>query len=254
MNDINKTVFHKCNYSNCNNTFEVPMQSSDDTHLNKIEDTFTYVKCPECKRINQINFYNISTIDTHLVKKLPLAIPIGVKSIEINPANIHLTTNLGNFSKHLNYLEEIYDLGDLYSFIDLLEEYNLVDVEENNGNITKTYMVEDTTQNIHLGYMGTEIYSKDPSRVWISWTLILDNFRDRGIGTIAIQRLLNWLRHEGITTVMVDCDVYNPRTINWYKKMKFTEVSTCKEFRKKHKEYNKSFFSYDKDIVMKLEL
>jgi GNAT superfamily N-acetyltransferase len=216
---------------------------------------YKYAKC-SCGGVVQINPYttvningfNVGLVNTNILKKSTL---VFLEELQFNYDNIKLEP-LTCFTEQLPYISELNLLGDDYAILDILNAHELIDIDM--PNTFNMYSI--TCDNIHLGIIGTETYTKDPSTTWISWTLIIPEFRSKGIGKVAFNKLATMLKEQGIDKICVDCESpdKNPKTINFYEKLNFNIVSTAKEYRIENKEYTRKFLMYDNDIVMKLDL
>ncbi len=216
---------------------------------------YSYAKC-ECGANIQINPYttvninqfNAGLVNTHMLKH---STPLFLNTLIFNINNLKLEP-LTCFTEQLPYISELNLLGDDYAILDILTAHELIDIDM--PNTFDMYSI--TCDNIHLGIVGTETYKKDELTTWISWTLVLPEFRSKGIGREVFRNLANMLKQQGKTTIRVDCESpeQNPDTIRFYEKLGFVIVSTAKQFRASNKEYTKQFLMYDQDIIMKYEL
>lgn len=225
---------------------------------NMLDVGFKYYTCT-CTNQVQINPYKIVTLDASMldvtfITNLVPCTYVNNTNVVINLDNITLTKitpEESNVTNYLPYMESIYDMGDNYSVEDILYIHNLIEFE----NLRNTYDLYEIKHNdIHLGYIGGEVFLKDLSSTWLSWTIIIPEMRNRKIGAKALEIFSGILKTQGIEKLYVDSD-YREDTIRFYERLGFTKLGTCKEFRTKiNKKYNKQFLLYDEDVVMFIDL
>ena len=94
---------------------------------------------------------------------------------------------------------------------------------------------------MHIGVTGLEIHFNKSTKVktyWVSWTIIVDEFRSKGIGKAALNILCERLKQQGETTLFVDSDE-NPETVKFYKNNSFELISSAKDYRLNNVGFNK---------------
>jgi ribosomal protein S18 acetylase RimI-like enzyme len=252
---MNSPKIHIDECHSCNSYFKIkpPITLTPNEKNNVEKHPFIYYVCPHCNTTNQVNPYEIIKMPANILPEYIhcLANEINVSEVKLDLNNLTLDT-LTSFTEQLVYINELNTLGDDYAILDILVSHKLVDIDMPND--FEMYSIN--CDGIHLGIIGTETYKKDPSATWISWTLVLPEFRNRSIGKKAFEVLANNLKNIGKTKICVDCESpdQNPGTIRFYEKLNFVAISSAKEFRKNNPIYKKNFLMYDQDIIMKLDL
>lgn len=167
-----------------------------------------YFKC-QCGNINEVNPFKNNDINIDIIP--PIA-QTNVTAIEIKDIIIPLEAvdliPAKDFVHYLPYMNELYELGDEYVILDLLHIHNLADID-----MVNSFEIFDIVyDNIHLGIIGIEFHKKDPNTAWISWTVVQNKFKSRGIGSVAVKILIEILQERGIKKLCVDSDL-NPKQL-----------------------------------------
>jgi GNAT superfamily N-acetyltransferase len=209
------------------------------------QNTYYYKKC-ECGATVQVNPFQVMTLDSNIIciekiKHSEKCIP----EIDVNDVELVLADNI---LENMPYMQDLYELGDEYAILDILNLHELVDLDQS----CDFEMYSIFCNELHLGMLGLETYKKDPGSIWISWTQVIDPFKNKGVGTKALNVLFELMRKRGYKKVFVDADneTHNVRTSQFYAKSGFERFGLAKEFRAQNKSYSKGFLPYDDDIIM----